>query len=149
LDVFFTTIRAKRAPSGPASELQGVYLERSQRFASIAERGFKDEAALLEHLEQVKVRTRPWLFLADSRGKQLTSGEFAGEFRRAQEDGVQQVYWAVGPADGWSDAALKRADLVLSFGRITLPHELAAVVAAEQLYRAFTILAGHPYHSGH
>ena len=54
----------------------------------------------------------------------------------------------IGPADGWS-AALKRADLSLAFGRITLPHELAAVVAAEQIYRALTILAGHPYHTGH
>jgi len=56
---------------------------------------------------------------------------------------------AIGPADGWSPAARARADLLLSFGRITLPHELAAVVAAEQLYRALTIRAKHPYHCGH
>jgi 23S rRNA (pseudouridine1915-N3)-methyltransferase len=56
---------------------------------------------------------------------------------------------AIGPADGWSDTARQRADLLLSLGRITLPHQLARVVLAEQVYRAFTILAGHPYHSGH
>ena len=56
---------------------------------------------------------------------------------------------AIGPADGWSDAALAAATRTVAFGRITLPHELAAVIAAEQLYRALTILAGHPYHSGH
>ncbi len=56
---------------------------------------------------------------------------------------------AIGPADGWSTAARARAGLLLSFGAITLPHELARVVLAEQIYRALTILAGHPYHSGH
>jgi 23S rRNA (pseudouridine1915-N3)-methyltransferase len=56
---------------------------------------------------------------------------------------------AIGPADGWSDAARARAGLLLSFGSITLPHQLARVVLAEQIYRALTILAGHPYHSGH
>jgi 23S rRNA (pseudouridine1915-N3)-methyltransferase len=56
---------------------------------------------------------------------------------------------AIGPADGWSVAARQRADLLVSFGRLTLPHQLARVVLAEQVYRALTILAGHPYHTGH
>jgi len=55
----------------------------------------------------------------------------------------------VGPADGWSAEARNRAQLLLSLGAMTLPHELARVVLAEQVYRACTILAGHPYHSGH
>jgi 23S rRNA (pseudouridine1915-N3)-methyltransferase len=79
----------------------------------------------------------------------LTSDEFAAELGRGQAAGTQLAVIAIGPADGWSPAARKRADLALSFGRITLPHELAAVVAAEQIYRALTIIAGHPYHSGH
>jgi 23S rRNA (pseudouridine1915-N3)-methyltransferase len=62
---------------------------------------------------------------------------------------MQRLIFAVGPADGWSEKGCARANLLLSFGRITLPHQLARVVLAEQLYRAFTILAGHPYHSGH
>jgi 23S rRNA (pseudouridine1915-N3)-methyltransferase len=56
---------------------------------------------------------------------------------------------AIGPADGWSAATRKRANLLLSLGRMTLPHQLARIVLAEQVYRALTILAGHPYHSGH
>ena len=67
-------------------------------------------------------------------------------------DGLAQqehIVLAIGPADGWSAPARARASLLLSFGPITLPHELARVVLAEQLYRALTILAGHPYHSGH
>jgi len=149
LELIFVTISPKRIAGGPANELQEVYLQRSQRFAGVSAKSFRDEAALLESLEKSRLRTRPLLFLADSRGKLLTSEEFADGFRRAQADGSQQVVWAVGPADGWSPVALKRADLVVSFGRITLPHELAAVVATEQMYRALTILAGHPYHSGH
>ncbi len=56
---------------------------------------------------------------------------------------------AVGPADGWSSAAREQAQLILSFGRMTLAHELAQAVLAEQVYRVLTLLAGHPYHSGH
>jgi 23S rRNA (pseudouridine1915-N3)-methyltransferase len=87
--------------------------------------------------------------MTDSRGKQLTSEELAAEVGRLQDGGTQLLVVAIGPADGWSEAARKRADLTIAFGRITLPHELAAVVAAEQIYRALTIRAGHPYHSGH
>jgi 23S rRNA (pseudouridine1915-N3)-methyltransferase len=59
------------------------------------------------------------------------------------------VVLAIGPADGWSGMARERANLIFSLGRITLPHQLARVVLAEQVYRALTILAGHPYHCGH
>jgi 23S rRNA (pseudouridine1915-N3)-methyltransferase len=85
----------------------------------------------------------------DSRGQQFTSEEFAARFGQVRDGGSQRVVLAVGPADGWSAAALQRAGLLFSLGRITLPHQLARVVAAEQVYRALTILAGHPYHSGH
>jgi 23S rRNA (pseudouridine1915-N3)-methyltransferase len=57
------------------------------------------------------------------------------------------IVFAIGPASGWSDRP--QAQTVLSLGPMTLPHELARLVLAEQLYRAFTILAGHPYHIGH
>ena len=56
---------------------------------------------------------------------------------------------AIGPPDGWSTAAHSSAKLLLSLGAMTLPHELALVILAEQTYRALTILAGFPYHSGH
>ena len=69
--------------------------------------------------------------------------------RGAPRPGAQQIVFAIGPADGWSKDARGRAQLLLSFGPLTLAHALARVVLAEQLYRAFTILAGHPYHAGH
>jgi 23S rRNA (pseudouridine1915-N3)-methyltransferase len=59
------------------------------------------------------------------------------------------MVFAIGPADGWSEAARERAQLLLSLGPMTLAHALARLVVAEQLYRAFTILSGHPYHAGH
>ena len=57
--------------------------------------------------------------------------------------------FAIGPASGWSDAARKQANLLLSLGEMTMAHALAKLVMAEQIYRAYTILTGHPYHSGH
>jgi len=57
--------------------------------------------------------------------------------------------FAVGPADGWSEEARSQARLLLSLGPMTLAHALARLVMAEQLYRTFTILTGHPYHKGH
>jgi len=107
------------------------------------------EAKLLEAVDRAAGRTRPVLVLADSTGGLLTSSEFAAELTRRIDSAAQLLVLAIGPADGWSAAARARADLLLSFGRITLPHELAAVVAAEQLYRALTIRARHPYHCGH
>ena len=89
------------------------------------------------------------LILCDSRGEPLSSEELAGRLGRLRDSGTQLIVLAIGPADGWSDAARSRAQLTIGFGRITLPHELARVVLAEQIYRALTILAGHPYHSGH
>jgi 23S rRNA (pseudouridine1915-N3)-methyltransferase len=59
------------------------------------------------------------------------------------------MVFAVGPADGWSDASRAKAQLLLSLGPMTMAHSLARLVMAEQLYRAYTILTGHPYHGGH
>jgi len=150
MKILLATISSKRTPaSGPATTLLESYLERSGRYSSIAHRVFASEATFLSFLEDTTSRTRPALLLTDSRGKQLSSEELAASIARLRDSGTQQLILAIGPADGWSTAALKRADLTLAFGRITLPHELAAVVAAEQIYRALTILAGHPYHCGH
>jgi len=85
----------------------------------------------------------------DSRGKQLSSEEFAGFLGDYQERNPLPLLFAIGPADGFSEAARTAAQHMISLGKMTLPHELARVVLLEQLYRAFTILKGHPYHSGH
>jgi 23S rRNA (pseudouridine1915-N3)-methyltransferase len=87
--------------------------------------------------------------LLDSRGRQMSSEAFAGWLGKRRDEGSKQIVFAIGPANGWSDAARERAHLLLSLGPMTLAHALARLVMAEQLYRAFTILTGHPYHAGH
>ena len=89
------------------------------------------------------------LVLMDSRGKQFSSEEFARFLGDYQDRNPLPLVFAVGPADGFSDAARGAAQHTISLGRMTLAHELARVVLLEQVYRAFTILKGHPYHSGH
>lgn len=125
------------------------YIGRSTRYADAELREFQDESRLLDWVEAAARRTRPMLMIADSQGEQLDSEAIAAMVGRFRDSGVQTLVMAVGPANGWSGQGRKRADRIVAFGRVTLPHELAAVVAAEQIYRAFTILAGHPYHCGH
>ncbi len=107
------------------------------------------EAALLKYVDKGVGRTQPVLVLLDSRGKQLASEEIANFLEYQLSHDTQDLLFAVGPADGWTDTTRARAQQVVSFGKITLPHELARVVLLEQLYRGFTILKGHPYHGGH
>lgn len=82
----------------------------------------------------------------DERGRLLTSEEFARVLRRWQEEGARACAFLIGGPDGLDPALAKAADLTLSLGRMTMPHGLARAVLAEQLYRAATILARHPYH---
>lgn len=94
-------------------------------------------------------RTPATPVLLDSRGRTLSSEAFAAWVGKRRDQGAQHLVFAIGPASGWSDEARARAQLLLSLGPMTLAHALARVVLAEQIYRAFTILAGHPYHCGH
>lgn len=135
--------------SNAAATLTADYLARASRYLACEGNAFDSEAALLSWLDRQSSRTAPVLVLLDRRGKQLSSEEFAERIGRYRDHGAQTLVLGIGPADGWSDTARARAGLLLSLGTITLPHELARVVLAEQIYRALTILAGHPYHSGH
>jgi 23S rRNA (pseudouridine1915-N3)-methyltransferase len=137
------------AKSGAAATLAADFLARASRYLPCGAQAYGSEAALLAWLDRQSARTAPVLILLDSRGRQLTSEQFAAAIGRHRDNGTQSLVLAIGPANGWSAAARARASLLLSFGTITLPHELARVVLAEQIYRALTILAGHPYHSGH
>ena len=141
--------RATGAKAKAIQPLLDDYTTRLARYALCETQLAENEAAFLEWLEKTSSRTPSYLVLLDSRGKQLSSEEIAEAIGRVRDSGTQRIVFAIGPADGWSAAARARANLTLAFGRITLPHQLARVVLAEQVYRAFTILAGHPYHSGH
>ena len=139
-----------RAGAGDRFEqLSQDYLKRIKVYDSCTSEAFPSEEALLEWLNRQKGRTAPVAVLLDSRGRQMNSEAFAAWIGARRDEGTQHIVFAVGPADGWSDAARKRAQLLLSLGPMTLAHSLARVVIAEQIYRAYTILSGHPYHSGH
>jgi 23S rRNA (pseudouridine1915-N3)-methyltransferase len=84
--------------------------------------------------------------LLDERGKQLGSEEFAALLGRWRDEGVREARFVIGAADGHGAAARGQADLLLGFGAMTWPHLLVRAMLAEQLWRATSILAGHPYH---
>jgi len=125
------------------------YVLRISKYNALEASDLPNEAALLKLLDKFAGRTHPLLVLLDSRGKQMSSEEFAKFIEAQQAADIQQLIFAIGPADGFSDSARRNANKMISLGNITLPHELARVVLLEQIYRAFTILKGHPYHSGH
>lgn len=82
----------------------------------------------------------------DERGKTPSSREFANLLGKWIDEGVPSISFLIGGANGHAEILRQKADYKLSFGRMTLPHMLARVVLAEQIYRAKTILDGHPYH---
>jgi len=82
----------------------------------------------------------------DERGKALDSVAFSGEIRRRRDSAVPALAFLIGGADGLSPELRRTAALNLSFGAATWPHQLVRVMLLEQLYRAATILSGHPYH---
>lgn len=82
----------------------------------------------------------------DERGRDLTSSEFAALLGRWRDDGVRETRFWIGAADGHNDALRESADLLLRFGAATWPHLIARALLMEQLWRATSIIAGHPYH---
>ena len=86
------------------------------------------------------------LILLDERGEHLSSEAFSDRLARLRDSGHRQTVFALGGADGHPSDLPTRAMHSLAFGRMTWPHQLARIMLAEQLYRASTILSGHPYH---
>lgn len=90
-----------------------------------------------------------FLVALDSRGRQMSSEALAAWIGARRDDGCRDLALVIGGADGLAPDVLHRAGLILSLGSMTWPHLMVRAMLAEQLYRASTILAGHPYHSGH
>ena len=129
--------------------LTNEYLQRIARYTEVEHLVLSDESTLLKLRAQTGTRPANTIVLLDARGKQLSSEDFAQFLQSHQDRNPKPLVLAVGPANGFTDEARQSASAVLSLGKMTLAHELARVVLLEQVYRAFTILKGHPYHTGH
>lgn len=95
-------------------------------------------------LKSVKPSDR--VILLDERGKEYRSVEFAGEIERMMAGGGKDIVFIIGGAYGFSDAVYARSDGKLSLSRMTFSHQMVRTIFTEQLYRAFTIIKGEPYH---
>lgn len=132
------------------ASLTDEYLKRISRYAPIEGISLRDEADLLAKFgKNSKTGTKSSLVLMDSRGKEFTSEQFAKFLGHYQDSNPLPLVFAIGGADGFAAETKSAAANTISLGKMTLPHELARVILLEQIYRAFTILKGHPYHSGH
>ncbi len=149
-----TILAVGRWKRGPERELFERYVERCPWRIELVELVLTRSVAAgaLRRAESDLLRTRldgrrPFLML-DERGEDLTSEAFAEMFGRFRDAGTRGIAFVIGGADGVDDALRAAATRTVAFGRTTWPHLLTRVLLAEQLYRASTILARHPYHRG-
>ena len=113
------------------------------RAADAAKRRDEEAAALLK-----RARDAQRIIAVDERGEALSSQAFAQLLAKLRDEGTGTLAILIGGPDGLAQAVRAAAHRTLSLGAMTLPHGLARIVLAEQLYRSATILAGHPYHRG-
>jgi 23S rRNA (pseudouridine1915-N3)-methyltransferase len=128
-----------RIGRGPEAELVDRYLKRvgwPVRVTELPDTGGK--------LPAVEAGTR--IVMLDEKGEQPASMAFAEKLGRWRDDGVREVRFMLGAADGFDDGERAKADWLIAFGRMTWPHLMARAMLAEQLWRATSILSGHPYH---
>lgn len=128
-----------RIGRSPEAELVDRYLKRvtlPTRVTELPDTGGKMPA--------VEPGTR--IVMLDEKGENLPSRVFAERIQAWREDGVRETRFLIGAADGFDDAARAQADLLISYGRATWPHMMTRAMLAEQLWRATSILANHPYH---
>lgn len=139
----------------PLAEAAADYAKRLTRQTRFSEKAIRPAAPSLSSAEAMREESsrvlaalpaNALLVLLDERGDLVRSEDLAQRVDRWRHAGSRTVVVCVGGADGHADELRQRADWVWSLSPLVLPHELARVVALEQLYRAFTILAGEPYH---
>jgi len=149
-----------RTKAGPERELVARYMDRARAsgraigvsavdLCEIDEsRARRPEDRKAEEARAVLARVPPGasLIALDESGRLLSSRDFADEIGSRRDQGSSAVAFVVGGPDGHAESVRASASLVLSLGRMTFPHRLVQILLAEQIYRAVTILAGHPYH---
>jgi 23S rRNA (pseudouridine1915-N3)-methyltransferase len=149
-----------RLKAGPERDLAVRYVERAAAAARSVgltgvdqreldeSRARRPEDRKLEEARALRAILPPGarIVLLDERGKSISSEAFASDIGRARDSGSPAYVVAVGGPDGLDAGLRDEAALVIAFGAMTWPHQLVRIMAAEQIYRAITILAGHPYH---
>ncbi len=151
-----TLVAVGRAKSGPANDLFAFYSDRLSKsqfgavtLREVEERKSLPAEALREREADLLLKALPdggQVVALDERGRQFGSTDFANYLAAQRDRGVADLAFVIGGADGLSERVRQRAGLVLSLGAMTWPHLLVRGLLAEQLYRAQSILAGHPYH---
>jgi 23S rRNA (pseudouridine1915-N3)-methyltransferase len=135
--------RDRVAKAGRAVGLRDIEIVeiRESKAAEAARRVLEESIALANIIPE-----RAVVVALDETGENLDSGSFTGLLRNWRDSGRPAVVFCIGGADGLGAEVRQRADLKLAFGAATWPHQLVRIMLMEQLYRAVTILAGHPYH---
>jgi 23S rRNA (pseudouridine1915-N3)-methyltransferase len=118
------------------------YVARIRRYAEVDLQELREDSAALKKLAFPSGAT---VVLLDAAGKQHTSAEFAKWLGRERDRGIRDVIFLCGGAEGFPETLRARVNAKISLSSLTMPHELARVMLAEQIYRGFAILAGHPY----
>lgn len=152
-------IAVGRLKDGPERELCERYRERGLALGrgiglsgpdivEITEgRGRRPEERKREEAQAILAKVQPGLIIAlDERGRQLGSDAFATRLATARDSGTGHASLIIGGADGLSEEIRDKADITLAFGALTIPHQIVRALVLEQLYRAMTIISGHPYH---
>ncbi|GLI93117.1 23S rRNA (pseudouridine(1915)-N(3))-methyltransferase RlmH [Methylocystis echinoides] len=148
-----------RLKAGPEREIYARYAERVAALRRIGLEGLDlkeiDESKSKSPAERMAREGEEMLALVpadaglvvfDERGKAADSAAFASFIGRERDAGRKALWFAIGGSEGLDGAVRARATAVYSFGAMTLPHQFVRILAAEQIYRAMTILSGHPYH---
>lgn len=150
-----------RLKAGPERDLFARYAARIESMRSLGLIGLDlkeiDESRargaperIAQEGEAILAALQPGAGLAvfDERGRGATSADFARFLAHERDRGAKSLWFAVGGAEGLDPCVCERGRAAFSFGVMTLPHQLVRLLAAEQIYRAMTILSGHPYHRG-
>jgi 23S rRNA (pseudouridine1915-N3)-methyltransferase len=119
------------------------YVHRISNYAVIAVNEMRDSSPV--SFQKLKIDSASTVVLLDAGGKQLTSAQFARWVANLRDRGTREMVFLCGDADGFPDELRAKARQKVSLSTLTMPHDFARVVLAEQIYRAFTILHGHPY----
>jgi len=123
--------------------LLGDYIRRIKRHAEIEVSELRDGSPAA--LRKLKIKSSATVVLLDAAGRQFTSQQFARWLGDLRDRGAREIVFLCGDAEGFPSDLRDSARQKISLSTLTMPHEFARVVLAEQLYRAFAILAGHPY----